>query len=134
MGCILRRQQRQVFPIESYAVEVNEIWIAALLFTHTEEVHHAILLVHIQHLNDVPFPGCDLVFEPAGLKIVEVKLSPVVAFGKPDHLVGGGQEMPIGMIVAAFEVRCYLFLENVPNLARRGVGQSELRAFVVAGT
>ena len=68
---VLRRQQSQILAVEADPIEVNEIRIA-LLAAHTEEVQHAILLVDAQHLRDVPIAGRDLIFQLAGLRIVEV--------------------------------------------------------------
>jgi hypothetical protein len=52
---ILGRQQRQVLSIEADAIEVDEIRIAALLFTDAEKVDEAIPLIHSQGFRDIAF-------------------------------------------------------------------------------
>src|ERR1019366_2247937 len=98
---VVRREQHEILTVEPDAVEVNEIRVAPLLAAHAKKVDLAILLVHAQHLGDVPLALGDLVLELAGLGIIEVEMAPVVALAEPEDLAGLRQIMPVDAAVAA---------------------------------
>ena len=68
------------------------------------------------------------------MKIVEIELAPVVALREPDHLIRCRQNPPVEPVAARLKEGVYSFLENVANFARRGIRDTELRAFVIAGS
>jgi len=60
---VLRREQREIFPVESDAVEVGEIWIPPFFAPDPEEIEHAVFLVDTKELCDVALAGGDAVLE-----------------------------------------------------------------------
>src|SRR5262249_44484146 len=92
IGC----QRDIVLAIEANTVDVREIWILASLTCIGSEPDGARLLVAFDDLHDRPFTAGDAVLQLSGLEIVEIKLTPVVAFGIPDEVVGCPEHAPSG--------------------------------------
>ena len=132
MRRILRRQQHQVCAVKAGAVQVNEIGIAALLFTGAEEIHHPILFVHSEGSRNIAVTRGNRIFELAGSQIVKIQMTPVIALREPDHLVGCGQKPPVRQIVSAVESCRYSLLDDIADLSGCGVRHAEGGVFMIA--
>ena len=132
MVAVLGREEGEIPAVEPDAVEVNEVRVASLLPSDAEEVELAILLVDTQQLGDVPLAFGDLVLELAGLGIVEVEMSPVVALAEPEELPGLRQVIPVDAAVAAFKEGGDFFLQDVAHHAGGGVGNAQHFLFMIA--
>ena len=100
------------------AIEVTEVRVAPLLAADADEIQLAVLLVHAQQLRDVAVAGGDRVLLAPGLQVVQVELAPVVALGKPDHLVRARQVPPVHRAVARLEERLGLLFQHVADRRR----------------
>src|SRR5207247_795634 len=68
------------------AIHVAEVGIAAGFTPGSAEVQHASFLVDVINRSDYPVAFRDLILHRAGLRVVEIKVIPAVALGRPDPL------------------------------------------------
>src|SRR5215471_9907069 len=128
-------QERKVLAVESHAVQVAEIRILARLFSASQKIHNTFLFIHPDKLRHHPIAARDLVLQLAGGEIVEIKVSPVAAFGEPNNFVGASQVMPVRPArPARFILRSYFLFQHVAHLAGGGVRYPECGLLMVAGT
>ena len=97
---IFGRQQLRRSAVHAHAIQVREVRIAPWLSADRLEEEHAGLVIDTEQLCDVAVAGRDLVFELAGLQIVEIELTPIVALRKPDHFIRRRQVSPVDAAVA----------------------------------
>ena len=74
-----------------------------------------------------------MLFAP-GRQVVQVEMSPVLAFGKPDHFVGGGHVPPIHRAISGFKEGRDLLFENVADITAFRVGDAKVLLLVIAGS
>jgi hypothetical protein len=107
------REQRCAPAVHVDSIHMGEVRIAPLLASDRLKQQHAILLVHVDQLGDVSFPGRDLSLQMSGLKVVEIQLPPVVPFGEPDDLTRCRQISPVHAAVPRLEEGRNGLFENV---------------------
>ena len=130
MRRIFRREQGQVRSIEPDAVQMNEVRIAALFLTDTEKIHDPIHLIDAHGLCHIAFAGRDWVLQLPGCEIVKIKLSPVIALGKPNHFIGCRKKTPVRPIVSTLKIGIDVLFEHIANFARTGVSNTQRGALV----
>ena len=113
----VRGEEPEVCPVHAHTVQVLEVGIAWLP-SRSGEVERAALLVDPPQLQHVPVAAGDPALEPAGPQVVEVEVPPVVALGKPDHLVRRGQHVPVDHAEPGLEEGLDRLLHYVANDAR----------------
>src|SRR6476646_7543631 len=112
-----------------------EIRILALFFSTSEKIHDTLRFIHSDQFSDHPIPTRDRVLQLARGEIVEIKVSPVAAFGEPDHLVGTCQVMPVRPPrPARFILRIYFFFQHIAYISSGGVRYPQGRLLVVSCT
>ena len=99
---VFGREQREVLSVEADAVEMIEVGIAPLLVANAQEVEQAVVFVNTQQLAHIPFAARDLAFELASSQIIEIKVAPVIALGKPDYLIGRREIVPVDAPISGF--------------------------------
>ena len=92
-----------------------EVRIAPALPGVADEIESARLLIDATQLADVPVTAGDLHLQLTSAQIVQIELSPIIALGEPDHLVGSGQSSPVHHPIARFELRGDVFLQNIAH-------------------
>ncbi len=129
---IARRQQLEVLSTHVNAIQMTEVRIAPFLASDGDVIEHARLLIDPEKLGHVSVAGRDRVLERARVQIVEIELTPVVAFGEPDDLVRFRQIPPVDAPVARLVERRRRLVEDVADRAGRRVGHAELLMLVIA--
>ena len=132
MIAVLRREHREPLSVHPHLAERAEIRVAARHLADATKPQRARLLVHAQELRHVARTTRDLALQLSGGEVMEVQLPPVVPLREPDHLVRRRQHAPVHLAIARLELRRHGLLEHVANGARGHVGDTELRALVVA--
>ena len=125
MVSLCGRQVSHVRAVEADAVVVDEIGVLArgctvgsCMDSVCREVDNLVLLVHVEHLPDVPLSFCDLVDGLPRSTVVEVKMLPAVTLAAPDETLAVLQEaVPEAGIV---DVLVACFLSQRAHLARLG--------------
>ena len=74
----------------------------------------------------------DLRLELTRAQIVQIELSPIVAFGKPYDFVRRRKESPVRPIVAAFEVGFDLLVDDIAHLAAGRICDTQCCALVIS--
>ena len=95
-----------------------EVGIVPLFLSDSEEVNDPVLFVDLRNLRDISVTRRDAILQPAGSRIVQVEVSPVLSLRKPDDFVRGREVPPVRTIIAALVIRFVGFLKNIANLAR----------------
>ena len=132
MIAVLRREHREPLSVHPHLAERAEIRVAARHLADATKPQRARLLVHAQELRHVADTTRDLALQLSGGEVIEVQLPPIVPLREPDHLVRRRQHAPVHLAVARLELRRHGLLEHVADGARCHVGDTELRALVVA--
>ena len=128
----LGREQFQIFTVKSDAVCVPKIRVIALFTAARLKIYGACFFVNIPNTPNGPVAAGDLIFELTGRQIVEVKVTPAVAFGEPDKFVGRRQITPARRPLARFKLcRADLFV-HVSDRTGCCIGNTKILFFVIA--
>src|SRR5215472_15359778 len=93
---VLRREQGQVFAVETDAVQVGEVRVFGFFAPAPEEVDLPVFLVDVLDLAHHPIAARDLILELAGFAI-EIKMIPAVALGAEKNFAGSIIETEEGL-------------------------------------
>ena len=111
---------------------MSEVWVALFLLSNPDKIDEPIGLVHPQGLRNVTLTARDRTLQAPGLKIVEVKLAPVIALREPNDLIRAWKKSPVRAVLPALEIGRDSFLDDVSDASLDSISYTKSSAFVVA--
>ena len=79
----------------------------------------------MKKLGDIARTARDLILELAGVDVIQIKMTPVVAFREPDEFVRRRKITPVHTTVPRLEeVRC-MFVKNLAHIAGLSVRHAQ---------
>ncbi len=102
-------------------------------FIGTGEINNPVFLIDMFHIQYGPFTTGDRIFECTCCQVIEIQMSPVAAFGKPDHLVRGWQHPPVGFTESTLIIGVLNLFQYRANRTRVWIGNLKFSLLMVSG-